>query len=445
MTKPAEAPRVRRMLPSWDVIEARARLRLAIHPILIDYAVSRAGDAWLDLWWRTKARRREWLERAVALLFGLILSWGVVEIVLRLPVPLPLDLGTKLFSCYDEYDVHQAVYFVEPRTKVYTFKPGYETTCHWNHLRWHHHGDQWGFRNPESWERVDIVLLGDSMTYGHGVEENATIAHFLREESGRRVANLGVTGGSPVEYVAYLRNFALRLHPKVVVVLVFANDFEDIAHKRTIIEQEAFAEREQAPELGIYDPWSLTRAGPDMKAVTFERVTRWTLAYQTWLFYEPVLRSWLRHPFRELTRYSSGEPRRPGADLHLQGVVEHQEDPLLEKIAAPPHTVAYAKRAFSVMARSSGAAGTRLVVGFLPELDPRDQTRDDVIEKVCAHIAASEGLPFLDLRPAVSGPDGRAFPGDRLLGDGHLTAQGSRRVATEVARFLGEQGHLGSR
>jgi len=39
---------------------------------------------------------------------------------------------------------------------------------------------------------VDIVLLGDSMVYGHGVYADGTSSHYLKNITGKVVANLGV-------------------------------------------------------------------------------------------------------------------------------------------------------------------------------------------------------------------------------------------------------------
>ena len=66
--------------------------------------------------------------------------------------------------------------------------------CHWNGYSWRHRTDAWGGRNPETWSEVDVALLGDSMIYGHGVEEEQTTAHFLRERLGVKVSNLGSHG-----------------------------------------------------------------------------------------------------------------------------------------------------------------------------------------------------------------------------------------------------------
>lgn len=413
---------------------------MGVLPHRVDHAIDRGKNVVFRAWWSSAGARREWGKRLLALAFGVLLSWAMMEGLLRLRwVPLPERLAMKLHGCYEPGDTYQSIYFVEPHLHVLVFKPNFETTCVFNRLRWKHHGDRWGFRNPESWDQADVVLLGDSMTYGHGVEEDETIAHFLREDLGTRVANLGITSGSPVEYLAYFRNFSVHLSPKVVVALVFANDVEDIDLKRTKAEQRAFVETNTAPELDVFDPAALVDAAPEVHRLTLERIERWTLTYQTWLFYRPMLEAWLHDPLLENRRWIQKQNQRVHANHQLPSVVRFPGAPLPEEIAGSPLAVAYARKAFAMLADTARKAGISFVLAFLPELDKVDESRDDVMENIIREAASSSRLPFLDLRPALSGPDGRAFPGDRIPVDGHLTAQGSRRAATAIARFVREQ------
>jgi len=56
-----------------------------------------------------------------------------------------------------------------------------------------------GYRT-KNWEDIDwknsVVLLGDSCTFGIGVDESETIAYFLEKQIGRPVINLGYPSGS---------------------------------------------------------------------------------------------------------------------------------------------------------------------------------------------------------------------------------------------------------
>lgn len=74
-----------------------------------------------------------------------------------------------------------------------------------------------------------ILLAGDSVMFGHGVEEPETAGHLLAERYAPRyqVLNLSVSGWSPDQYYLYLERTLPKVKPKVVVVAVFAgNDFQ---------------------------------------------------------------------------------------------------------------------------------------------------------------------------------------------------------------------------
>lgn len=379
-----------------------------------------------------------WLEgrrNLAAFCFGLALSFGTAEIVLRIPgLPLQSELGAKLFSCYEEGRHH--ITFFEPTTSIKLHKPGFETECRFGELRWRHQGDRWGFRNPESWERVDVALLGDSFVYGHGVEEHETIAHFMRDQTRLRVANLGVTGGSPVEYLVYLRNFALRLAPRVVVVLAFANDIDDILEKRDRVALEKFANGENAPELGTVEPETLFRAAYRDESPAAERLLRWSVSYQTWEFYRPRLSAWL-------SRSAVAHQEEPPGPMQIRKRKNKDRpvgDAPREEDTGDPLAVAYAKRAFRIMADSSREAGATLVIGYIPARRQRDPFLNPAMEWLLGNIAREDHVGFLDLAPVLSGPDGDPLPGDRIPDDGHFSAQGAERASRAIVEYLRSQG-----
>jgi lysophospholipase L1-like esterase len=93
-----------------------------------------------------------------------------------------------------------------------------------------HHTDGYGFRNAWPWpEKVDIVTVGDSVTFGYGVEDDqawpALLAKALPHD---RLINLGLIGAGPQQYLRVYETFGTKLHPKLLLVGFFApNDFWD--------------------------------------------------------------------------------------------------------------------------------------------------------------------------------------------------------------------------
>jgi len=93
-----------------------------------------------------------------------------------------------------------------------------------------HHTDGHGFRNAWPWpDKVEIVALGDSVTFGQTVEDYqawpAVLDRFLPQS---RIINLGLIGAGLQQYLRVYETFGAKLHPKVLLVGLFIrNDFWD--------------------------------------------------------------------------------------------------------------------------------------------------------------------------------------------------------------------------
>ena len=166
------------------------------------------------------------LLRVTGLLLGaMVLSMACGEGVLRLcPVSvLPADLQQELRAApRDVGRSHPTIGVLEHpfQTGVFTgpdMQPVYHTDGH-------------GFRNPSPWPpEADIVVLGDSVAFGYGVEDTqvwpALLAQWLTPQ---RVLNLGLIDAGPQQYLRVYETFESALHPRVVLVgLSLATDFDD--------------------------------------------------------------------------------------------------------------------------------------------------------------------------------------------------------------------------
>ncbi len=88
--------------------------------------------------------------------------------------------------------------------------------------------DGWGYRNKKVPDKVDIVALGDSQTYGMSAFRKNCWPNILQENTGKSVYNMGLGGYSPIQYYYLLNEKALKLNPKIIIVgLYFGNDFLD--------------------------------------------------------------------------------------------------------------------------------------------------------------------------------------------------------------------------
>jgi hypothetical protein len=74
-------------------------------------------------------------------------------------------------------------------------------------------------------DRFRVVVVGDSMTFGWGVEHDETYVKIaerrLRDVHGRPdidVINMGRPGANPVDYLRFVRQYAAKLQPDAIVV-----------------------------------------------------------------------------------------------------------------------------------------------------------------------------------------------------------------------------------
>lgn len=134
------------------------------------------------------------------------------------------------------------IYYIDPVLRMNFMLPSYSAEMTYNGYKWHHQTDQYGFRNRESRTRADILLLGDSQTYGHGLEMEQTVGYFLERLTGRTVYNLGRQGDSSLQEAYLLTEQIARLQPRVVLYLFCGNDIRDLYVYRSDSELQKFIE-----------------------------------------------------------------------------------------------------------------------------------------------------------------------------------------------------------
>ncbi len=190
-------------------------------------------------------RRRPLLRRLGAVLLSSLLGLGILEVALRtLPLKRASTLSNEVYTAYGSFP--GGIYFTEPETRINFMVPGFETENFWNGYSWRHRADGLGFRNPPGLKDRSLLLLGDSLIYGHGVEEDQTVAHLLRAR-GRPAYSMARQGDCLYQQYVLLRLYRDELAPRTVVLFVFFNDFADLFFYRTREEIE------QIPELRLDD------------------------------------------------------------------------------------------------------------------------------------------------------------------------------------------------
>ena len=291
----------------------------------------------------------------------------------------------------------------------------------------HPEHDSRGFRNPHALERADIVLLGDSHTYGTAVSPNDTWARVLAAETGTTVYNMAFPGWGPGQAAAFLPD-ALALKPKTILYgLFFGNDFIDALEVDGRSEQLSSALlpcREDRMPTGV-------RAFFSRRSRIYGRARR---LYRTVVPYPPI---------RE-----AGDPEAGGASALVIAAPFYlchldDSDPRIRA------GIEITKSTLLAMARDARAADATFAVVLLPTKEsffaPRVadlDAHDGLAELVAAEsrlrdeltaVLRADDIPVLDVLPALRNAPRQPYP---VIRDQHPNAAGHRVIGLEAARFV---------
>lgn len=364
-----------------------------------------------------EVRRRlvRWAAPFAALVAGCGVAVLVLELLLRLaPGIFSLGFQNLALSRYDSRP--GGLYVHDPVLRIHFLRRNADVRTCWNGWFWTHHGDARGFRNPDGIERHDVLLVGDSMIYGHGAEAVDTVASKLREGRGLPVYDMSRQGGCLYDHYVVLRLYLEELRPRKVLLFVFINDFADLLVYRTVAE--------------IEDPSELERVDYEAARRRLDELNRppplvdralWRLASFRVLHHAAIK---VRETLREIDLVPSAE---------AAGTPEHPiADPLLEP--EPFELVSgYYRRVLGDLDRRCDAVGAELVLVELAIPHKKADLRQgqERLGGFLVELGAELGLEVW----STSG----LFDGCRdcfLPHDGHLTEVGHERLAGFLAERL---------
>lgn len=164
--------------------------------------------------------RRRPLYAVALLLLILAVTVGALEGALR--VEPGLLTGKVANYAYGAYHFLPGGMYQRDPHLGYRLRPSFSRDVYWNGHWWHHATNAAGFRG-ELVDRADAVFLGDSMIYGHGVENADTVSSQFGARTGLPVANLGQQGACVIQNWIRFRELAERLHPHLVFVCSHPN------------------------------------------------------------------------------------------------------------------------------------------------------------------------------------------------------------------------------
>ena len=355
------------------------------------------------------------LMRGASLLLGVTaLSVAFGESFLRLcPASmLPAHLQEWRAATPDEVGVsHAALGALEPpyQTGVFTGRDFHAT----------YHTDGYGFRNPWPWpEAAEIVVLGDAVVFGYGVEDAqawpALLAQWLAPQ---RVLNLALMDAGPQQYLRAYETFGRTLHPRVILVgLSLINDFEDA---------ELFERWLQAGSKEPYSLWKPFGRAQTSRQRPFDPVhtflSRHSYLYHMWwpnaapvTHFRCLDGVWLRLlPGQLEAARGQARPNQPAFRLVLQA---------LERL----HTLVQEQ-------------GTDVICVFQPSKEetylPLRGDAESDLQQTLQDALAQRGIASLDLTPVFRH---HAALGSRLFFavDSYPNAQGHTLIARNVLRHL---------
>ncbi len=151
------------------------------------------------------------------------------------------------------------IYLFDYEVMIHRMRPNYTTSMYYNGYRWRHVTDSRGYRNSKEYATADIVLIGDSMIYGHGVESESTVASKLEVLTKKNVYNMGRQGASIQQEYEYFVHDALGLRPAWVFVFFLNNDLNDLLIGLTLKEQFEFI---QTPISDFEHPYKVPGIAP---------------------------------------------------------------------------------------------------------------------------------------------------------------------------------------
>jgi hypothetical protein len=148
----------------------------------------------------------------------------LAECVLRL-APGVLNGRTANFAYAGYHDLAGGIYRRDPHMG-WAMRPTCRRRLFWNGHWWTHETNAAGFRGPDI-GRADAVFLGDSMIYGHGVENEQAVPSRYASRTRMTAANLGQQGTCPIQYWLRLCDIGMSLHPRIVFVCCHPNDIAE--------------------------------------------------------------------------------------------------------------------------------------------------------------------------------------------------------------------------
>jgi hypothetical protein len=314
---------------------------------------------------------------------------------------------------------------------------------------WGTRGKDFGKEKPSNTYR--ILVLGDSMTFGWGVEDDETYSFLLEEELNNlaksknisrnfEVINAGFTSGRTLDsYYVYLKEVGIQFDPDLIIVTLFPyNDLTDL------LENSWEAKDEKGYPTKII---SLKEKVEDGYLVSRQK-TKWK--YEIPFFRNSHLAMLF---FNALER---GSPATVQKIKKILGVVEEKEDFSLEERLrclyslapqnCPPALYKIIEQAKFLLLgfkdyvtqEKKGLLVTIMsspdqAVPLSKKVEKEKKLEDQQPQKYFKDFLAQNKIEYLDFLLVITEPNAQKFFYER---DGHFTKEGHLQIAKALSKFL---------
>lgn len=137
-----------------------------------------------------------------------------------------ISIHANILKDLKEYNKFNIYYF--------TNKSNSKTVaCNENGYYMIYDSDRYGFNNPDAewnFKEIDYVLIGDSFTFGACVNRPDDIASQIRNNTKKKVINLGWGGNGPLSEYAILKEY-FPSKSKNIIWLYYENDLNDLKNE----------------------------------------------------------------------------------------------------------------------------------------------------------------------------------------------------------------------
>jgi lysophospholipase L1-like esterase len=381
-----------------------------------------------------------WGRKTVAVLLSSVLSLLVAEVLLRTFAPRrTIEVLAGIYpAMFKESDY--LPYRLRENYQGRLATAEFDTRIRINSLGYR--GDEFGLAKGDAFR---ILVIGDSFTFGWGVEETEAYPYRLQQQLAKQypsrrieVINAGFAACySPDTYYLYLEREGLALHPDLIVVGVFVgNDLDsDAAFEHEWTEQDAagLPLAIQSRDSRVVGNRLLPREVPfRYRAPLLHRLHLFQAVADVWWAVKPRLMSVI------------SEVAGPPVILHAAAAPEDERVPYIYRVNYADRTETVMKRVqslFAGMKRLAAEAGVPLYFMLIPDqVQFADKAFDGLPaeigkpQRLLAEFFEREGLLFVDLLPYLrerAAGSSLYFPGDL-----HWNARGHALAAERLASAL---------